>query len=110
MSGATSRRKGAAWERQVAELLRDAGWQAITSRAATGGAQNGDDIVTDAPVSVECKNTASWDLSGWVDQAVTQADDCAAVVMVKRRQHAAEHGYAVMRIDQYLQLLRKADM
>jgi hypothetical protein len=110
VSGATSRRKGTSWERTVAQLLRDVGFAAITSRAATGGAQNGYDIVTDAPVSVECKNVAKWDLSGWVDQAIGQADDCPAVVMIKRRGHPPERGYAVMRIDQYLHLLRKADM
>jgi hypothetical protein len=110
MSGAASRSKGHRWERAVAQLLRDAGWHALTSRNARGGSQQGEDIVTDAPVCVEAKNQARIELAGWVDQAVEQSCCCGGVVFIKRRGKPAEHGYAVMRIDQYLSLLRKADM
>jgi hypothetical protein len=112
MSGATSRSKGNRWEAAVAQLLRDYGWHALTSRNARGGSQQGEDIITDAPVLIEAKNCKTIALAGWMDQAIAEADGAPepAAVFIKRRGKRAEHGYAVMRIDQYLHLLRKADM
>lgn len=107
MSGAASRRKGNRWELDVCQLLIQAGWQAMTSRAGRGGTQAGADVITDAPVSIEAKNHKTIDLAGWLDQAIRQADDCPAALFIKRRQKPPEHGYVVMRVDQYLDLLAK---
>jgi Holliday junction resolvase-like predicted endonuclease len=85
MTGATSRRKGNRAETDVAAILRDYGWQAITSRAARDGTQGGADLITDFPMSVEVKNVARTDLSGWWSQATEQAGDDLAVVVHKRR-------------------------
>ena len=85
MSGATSRRRGHQFERAIAQYLRDNGWQAITSRQAEGGRQEGADIVTDFPVSVEAKSAKTLDLSGWLRQAKDAAAGDPACVFVKRR-------------------------
>ena len=85
MSGSSSRRKGNRAETDVAAILRDHGWQAITSRAARDGTQGGADIITDFPMSVEVKNVARMDLSGWWAQAQEQAQGDPAVVIHKRR-------------------------
>jgi hypothetical protein len=85
MTGSTSRRKGNRAETDVAAILRDHGWQAITSRAARGGTQVGEDIITDFPMSVEVKNVARMSLSEWWAQAQAQAGDDLAVVIHKRR-------------------------
>lgn len=107
MSGAASRRKGNRWELDVCSLLQQYGWQAITSRSARGGTQAGADIITDAPIIVEAKNQQKLDLSGWLDQAVSQADDTApAALFIKRRQKPSGDCYVVMRADDYLRLLR----
>jgi hypothetical protein len=108
MTGATSRRKGNRWELDVCRLLAARGWQAITSRNGRGGAQGGADIITDLPVSIEAKARKEWDLAGWLDQAVSDAGGDPAAVFVKRRQRPADHGYVVMRADQWLDLAGRA--
>ena len=110
MTGSASRRKGAEWERQIVRLLRDYGWEAITSRAGRGGTQAGEDIITDMPLSVEAKNCKTIELARWLDQALDQSQGEPAVVMAKRRGKPPEHGYAVMRIDQLLELVRRKDL
>ena len=84
MSGASSRRKGNAAEVEVVKALERAGWTAVTSRAARGGYQSGEDIVTNFPCSIEVKNQARLDLAGWWAQAVEQAHDKPPVVIHKR--------------------------
>jgi hypothetical protein len=84
MSGASSRRKGNAAEVAVVNALERAGWTAVTSRAARGGYQSGEDIVTNFPCSIEVKNQARLDLAGWWAQAVEQAQDKPPVVIHKR--------------------------
>lgn len=84
MSGASSRRKGNAAEVEVTKALERAGWTAVTSRAARGGFQSGEDIVTNFPLSIEVKNQARLDLAGWWAQAQDQAGDKPPVVIHKR--------------------------
>lgn len=103
--GAAERRKGKKAELAVVHALRRAGWQASTTRA-TSGFQHGDDIATNAPVSIEVKDHAAMDLSGWIRQAVTNAGDRPAVVWHKRRGHAdAEDWYVTMRGSDLIALL-----
>jgi hypothetical protein len=108
MSGASSRRRGNAWELDVCRLLVARGWQAITSRNGRGGAQGGADVITDLPVSIEAKNRKEWDLAGWLDKAIRDAGDDPAAVFVKRRQKPADQCYVVMRADQWLDLAGRA--
>lgn len=82
--GSYERRKGNEAERAVAACLRDAGWQAVTSRAKNG-TQDGCDIITDAPLAVEVKNHVRLDLSAWVAQANSNAGDKVPVVWHKKR-------------------------
>ena len=110
MTGSASRRKGNRWEVDVCHVLEAYGWAAITSRNARGGTQQGVDIVTDFPLMVEAKNQKTIELARWLDQALEQADPDPPVVMIKRRGHRPEHGYALMRIDQLLELVRKVPL
>ena len=84
MSGATSRRKGNRAEVEVAKLLRAVGWTAVTSRAARGGYQSGEDIVSNFPCSIEVKNQVRIDLAGWYRQAEEQAMGKTPIVVHKR--------------------------
>ena len=84
MSGASSRRKGNRAEVEVVRVLREAGFEAETSRAARGGFQSGEDIASDFPASIEVKNQTRMDLAGWYSQAVEQAEGRPAVVVHKR--------------------------
>lgn len=94
--GAAERRKGARAELAVVHALRRAGWSAETTRAAAG-TQRGDDIRTDAPVSIEVKDRTALDLAGWLRQAEANSGDRPAVVWHKRRGSAdAEDWYVTM--------------
>ena len=84
MSGSASRRKGNRAEVEVVRVLRDHGYEAETSRAARGGYQSGEDIISDFPASIEVKNQARLDLAGWWAQAEYQANGRPAVVVHKR--------------------------
>jgi Holliday junction resolvase len=104
--GATERRRGSKAERDVAAYLRDHGWRAITTRAASGF-QRGDDIATDAPVSIEVKDHARLDLAGWVTQARANAHGRPAVVWHKRRGAASPGAwYVTMLGEDLVELLR----
>jgi hypothetical protein len=91
----------------VVHALRRRGWQAETTRAASG-AQRGDDVATDAPVSIEVKDRAALDLAGWIRQAEGNANGRPAVVWHKRRGNAdAEDWYVTMSGRTLLDLLER---
>jgi hypothetical protein len=92
--GAAERSKGHRAERDVAAFLRDHGWSAVTTRAASG-MQRGDDIETDAPVSIEVKDCARLELAAWLRQAQANAGDRPALVWHKRRGVADPGGWYV---------------
>jgi len=106
MSGASSRRKGNAAEVEVTKALERAGWVAVTSRAARGGYQSGEDIVTNLPVSIEVKNHQKVDLPDWWRQAQEQAGEKPPIVVHKRRGHArAENWWVTLDLQTFLQIL-----
>jgi len=84
VSGASSRRKGNAAEVEVVHALERAGYRAMSSRAARGGYQSGEDIVSNFPLAIEVKNQARLDLAGWWRQAQEQAGEKLPVVIHKR--------------------------
>jgi predicted alpha/beta hydrolase len=92
MSGAASRNKGKRAELAVAKWLRDNGWQAVTTRAASG-MQQGDDLATNTGLSWEVKDHARLELAAWIDQAAANADGKPAVVIHKRRGVASPDGW-----------------
>lgn len=106
MSGASSRRKGDRAERDVVHALRRAGWEADTSRNVLGGRRRGDDIVWGGPASIEVKDDAKMDLSGWLRQAQGNAGNRVAVVVHKKRGVAkAEGWYLTMSFGDFLTLI-----
>ena len=92
--GSYERRKGNEAERAVAACLRDAGWDAVTSRAKNG-TQDGYDIISDTPLAIEVKNHVRLDLSSWVAQARSNAGDKVPVVWHKRRGESSPLGWYV---------------
>jgi hypothetical protein len=107
MTGAASRRKGNRAEVEVVRVLREAGYEAETSRATRGGYQTGEDIVTNFPASIEVKNQARLDLAGWWSQAVEQAGDRPAVVVHKRvGKGKAGEWWVTMDLDTLIRLLQ----
>jgi hypothetical protein len=107
MSGNSSRRKGNAAEVEVVHALERAGFRAMSSRAARGGYQSGEDIVTNFPLSIEVKNQTRLDLPGWWRQAQEQAGDILPVVIHKRVGKArAEDWWATMDFQTLMDLVR----
>ena len=106
MSGSASRRKGNRAEVEVVRVLREAGFEAETSRNARNGTQRGEDIVTDFPMSIEVKNHTRMDLAGWWQQATEQAGGAPAVVVHKRVGKAkAEEWWATMDLQTLVRLI-----
>ena len=106
MSGASSRNKGKRAELAVAAWLREHGWQAVTTRAASG-AQRGDDLVTNTGLSWEVKDHGRMELSAWISQATENAAGQPAVVIAKRRGKGnPDEWYAIMTGADLLRLLR----
>jgi hypothetical protein len=106
VSGSASRRKGSRAEVAVVHALRRAGWDADTSRNVLDGRRTGDDIVWNGPASIEVKDVAKMDLSGWLRQAQEQAGERPAVVWHKRRGHAqAESWFVTMSGQDFLRLI-----
>lgn len=106
VSGASSRRKGAAAEIEVVHALVRAGYRAITSRNARGGSQQGEDVITDFPAVVEVKDQQRLDLAGWWKQAESQADDGIPLVVHKRRGFArGEEWWATLTLGQLFALV-----
>ena len=106
MSGASSRRKGNHAEVEVVKALERAGWTAVTSRAARGGYQSGEDIVTNFPCSIEVKNQTRLDLAGWWAQALEQAVNKPPVVIHKRvGKGQAEDWWVTMSLETLLDIV-----
>lgn len=112
-SGATARRKGATYDREVRDALEQAGFTPVKGSV---GLPVADVTVDELPwLSVEVKNQAKLDLAGWVDQAVRQAAEAetvgnpkVGVVFHKRRGHSTVgNHYVTMRTDQFLWMLAK---
>jgi hypothetical protein len=82
----------------------------MSSRAARGGYQSGEDIVTNFPLSIEVKNQARLDLAGWWSQAQEQAYDKPPVVIHKRVGRAqAEEWWATMDLATLIDLVRRLE-
>jgi hypothetical protein len=106
VSGSASRRKGSRAEVAVVHALRRAGWNADTSRNVLEGRRTGDDIVWSGPASIEVKDVAKLDLSGWLRQAQDNAGGRVPVVWHKKRGTAdAEGWYVTMTGQDFLRLI-----
>ena len=107
MGGATSRRRGHQFERDLAVWLRSKGVRAQTARELSGGMQAGSDLITDLPVTCELKNHAKWDVSAWLAQARRDAAGDPAALFIKRRGTADPgESYVIMQADEFVALVR----
>ena len=106
MSGRSSQQRGKRAEVEVVHALERAGYRAMTSRAIRGGTQHGADVITDFPAVLEVKDHAKLDLPGFWRQAVDQAGDDVAGLIVKRRGYArAEDWWYVSDVRTQLRLI-----
>jgi hypothetical protein len=106
-----SKAKGTAWERRIVEHLRANGWPDAERRVLHGNTDLGDVVNGPAPLTIEAKNAKTVCLAEWVDEAIAEAANVGngsiGVVMFPRRNHAIGKGYAVLRIDDLLDLVKR---
>jgi len=112
--------KGTAFETLVKDYLIGAGFR-NARRTALAGAMDTGDIngivrrVTEREVAIQCKNDRSFNISGWLNDTVEQADrlgDGVPALVVKRKgkgEKALGESYAVMRLDDLIELLKEAE-
>jgi hypothetical protein len=91
-------RKGDQFERDVVQYLTP-WWPRAERRRARGVRLDRGDLVGIDGWVVECKDHASIDLAGFVDQAAQEAENAGVsryVAVVKRRRRGIDQAYAVM--------------
>lgn len=113
-----SKRKGAQWQSDIRNVLRDAGYD-VEILELSGKEDEGDLVVRMGGgnyVVIEAKNEAKIDLPGYLREAFAEADNFAAhrpgvdrekvtpIVVVKARGKSASQAYVVRRLDDYFDL------
>ena len=105
-------RKGPAFERVIADYLRDRWSEFIDRRVKTGTKDKGDIAnfrIGGRKVVIECKNTVAMSLAGDLKEAEEEAvnDDAFAGILVKKRKGKgkAEDQYVVTTLGTFLNLL-----
>ena len=115
-----SKAKGTSFETLVKDYLCDKGFTKAHRTALSGGQDTGDingivNFHTDAEVAVQCKNQKKFNLSGWLDATVEQAerlDNAVPLLVVKRPgkgAHSLDDTYAEMRLCDVVSLLKEAN-
>jgi Holliday junction resolvase len=114
-----SKQKGTAFETLIRDYLWEHGFQAAHRTALSGGYDTGDinglvNLDTGREVAVQCKNQKKFNLSGWLDATVGQAEmlnNAVPLLVVKRPGKGAQsldESYAVMRLVDAVALLEEA--
>lgn len=105
------KRLGTQWESEVVAYLREQIYPEAERRALAGGTDKGD-IINAGPYVWECKNTAAIDLAGGIDETfieIVNAGSAYGFLIVKRRRKSVAKGYAVMELQQLVQILKELD-
>jgi hypothetical protein len=112
-----ARAKGTSFETLIREYLNSVGFENARRVALQGGGDTGDingikNGLTGQQVAIQCKNQKSFDLSGWLDATVDQAerlDGAVPALVIKRPRKgksAIGDNYVVMRVDDFISLLK----
>lgn len=112
--------KGTAFETLIKDYLISKDFT-HARRAVLAGENDTGDIhgvtqrITFREVCFQCKNQKKWDLSGWLEATLEQArrlKNALPVLIVKRPGKGAKavgESYVVMRLDDFVELLKDAD-
>lgn len=107
--------KGSSYERSIVQYLRECGFRVDRTRAGwtdDRGDVHGITSFTGHPFTIECKNHARLNLSGWISELlaeITNAGGVAGVLVHKKRgtTDPAEQ-YATLPFGMLVQLLKEA--
>lgn len=117
--GNRNKAKGTAFETLIKNYLVDKGFKKARRAVLEGGQDKGDihgiqHRESERQVCIQCKNQRSFDLSGWLNATVEQAErlnKAVPALVVKRPgkgDKAVGESYAVMRLDDLIELLVEA--
>jgi hypothetical protein len=111
--------KGTSFETLIVNHLKSLDMPNARRTALAGENDTGDingitNSITFREVCLQCKNQKKWDLSGWLNATVEQAKrlkDAVPALVVKRPgkgEKAVGESYVVMRLDDFVHLLKEA--
>ena len=102
--------KGSQWERDIVSYLVAHGFPYAERRYGAGATLDKGDITGVMPgLVIEAKNHQKLDLAGWIGEAERERINAKAkvgVVIAKRRGKSAEHGYVIMTLATFADLLK----
>lgn len=118
--GKNSRNKGASYERSIAKLFEKVFGEAFVRTPQSGGfAKNktaktddfrGDIVPVDADVEcklhIECKNTQTWSLPKWFEQAESDCPKSKIPCVVFHKYNTSKN-YIALSLDDFLKLVPK---
>lgn len=104
-----SRRTGSEWEARIAShLTKRSTFGGEVFRAPRWGANDKGDLVNTGDFVFEAKAVKAIDLSGFLTETETERQNAGrrwGVCVIKRRNHPIGKAYAVMPLDQFLDLI-----
>lgn len=104
-----SSRTGTEWESRLADFLTERGtFGGEVFRAPRWGAKDKGDLVNTGDFCFEAKATKAIDLAGFLTETEVERENAGrrwGVCVVKRRNHNIRKAYAVMPLDQLLDLI-----
>jgi len=109
--------KGTSFETLIKNYLNGKGFKNARRAVLEGGQDKGDIHGVESPsrqVCIQCKNQRSFDLSGWLNATVEQAQrlgNALPALVVKRPgkgDKALGDTYVVMRLDDFVDLIQEA--
>lgn len=106
-----SKQKGTRFESELVDYLRDRGFAGCERRALTGTQDRGD-IAGIEGWTIEAKNVISASWADWIDQTEVErrnSGDEFGLLVVRRRMKPITQAYAVMRLDQMVDLMILTD-
>jgi hypothetical protein len=102
------KRKGDAFERDVARVLAHHGFPYAERMLQLGRHTDRGDIAGVPGFYIDTKNQARHQLGVWVDEVCEQAGELVPVVVVKRKGRAADHAYVVLELATFAEVIRDA--
>jgi len=101
MARINSRTKGAVGEREIAEFLRERGYEARRGQQFSGGSDSPDVVHNIEGVHIEVKRTEAGNLYNWLAQAKRDAKGKVPVVVHRRNK---QEWVAILPLEDFLKL------
>ena len=106
MGKINSRAKGASGERELAQYLREKGWESRRGQQFSGG-QDSPDVVSTLPFHIECKRVERLQLYDSLKQAKRDSEGSDKPPVVIHRKNR-EEWVAILSLNDFLDLVEKA--